>query len=258
MPKVHTFIPARFNSSRYPGKPLVDINGSTLLVHTAKAAHRAATEYFAGPNQVLEYAGVTVLTDHEGIYDEALANGFNAEMTPSFIQNGTARCALVADRMHMPPDDIIINWQGDAPLTPSSALRGILDVFSRATVSHSVVTAGYRDHMYADASMVSIAVRPFGYVPDESVMDAMYFSRQELGSASGVMRHMGIYGYRVHALRAYAGYMSARAHEEHEDLEQLRWLEHGVPIAVARVDRPEGRLSELNTPKDLIALRRIL
>jgi 3-deoxy-manno-octulosonate cytidylyltransferase (CMP-KDO synthetase) len=254
VPDINIFIPARYDSSRYPGKPLKVIKGKPLIIHTAIAAHKAITE---GNGREWPHKRLVVLTDDERIYETVIAHGFGASMTPKECANGTERCAWAAHRLQLPSNDIVINWQGDAPLTPARALQDILKAMTNMDVTHSVVTAGYRDSRNSDSSVVSIASRPIPYT-NGGISEAMYFSRQELATRDYVSRHIGIYGYRVHALEAYAEHMTERPHEAHEKLEQLRWLEHGYPIAVVNIPRPPHPLVELNSPIDVDALTRYL
>jgi 3-deoxy-manno-octulosonate cytidylyltransferase (CMP-KDO synthetase) len=238
-------IPARFDSSRLPGKALLPLAGKPMLqwVHERARASRAAE--------------VIVATDDERI--STAARGFGAEvaMTARTHISGTDRIAEVARARGWADDDIVVNVQGDEPLIPPAIINQVAELLAAnpradiATLASKIASAAD----LGEPNNVKVACDAGGR--------ALYFSRapipfnrdapQLLTPAS--LRHVGIYAYRVAALRRLAGLPAGRL-EQIEKLEQLRALENGMEIRVAlAVERP---LADVNTATDLERAERAL
>jgi 3-deoxy-manno-octulosonate cytidylyltransferase (CMP-KDO synthetase) len=253
-------IPARFASHRYPGKPLVALIGkdgvSKPLVQRSWDCAR----------QFCRSEDIYVATDDARIAD--CVNGFGGQviMTSSDCQNGTERCAEAADKLEHPAD-LIINLQGDAPLTPPWFLSD-LEAAMRNNPSFDMATPVLR----CDAETYGMfrADRAAGRVGGTTAVfgtdrQALYFSKEvvpylpdaPLPTPIPVFHHVGVYAYRPAALRAYASWPAGPL-ERNEGLEQLRFLERSVPVLCVEVEA-RGRLFwELNNPVDVARIEGVL
>lgn len=246
--KFSVIIPARYASTRFPGKPLADVAGKPMVVRVAERARKSGA------------AEVIIATDHPRIAAVARRHGFEAEMTSSGHASGTDRIAEVAARRRYPGKHIVVNVQGDEPLIEPSLIRRVAAGLARhraaamATACYPIRDAGEIDN----PNIVKVALDRDGY--------ALYFSRAPIPWARDafargisrippglpVYRHLGIYAYRAAFLRAFTR-LEPAAIERFEALEQLRALAHGYRIhcAITRTAPPPG----VDTPADL---RRIL
>ncbi len=247
-------IPARFASTRYPGKPLVGLRGADGRVKTL--IHRSWEAACA----VQGIARVVVATDDDRI--SRAAKGFGAEvvMTSQDCANGTERCADALARLGE-GFDIIVNLQGDAPLTPSWFVEDLVAAL-RADSAAQVATPVLRCDLHALQSFVED--RHQGRVGGTTaVFDnhhrAMYFSKEVIphvarlpgpGENIPVFHHVGVYAYRPRVLMEYpewpAGWL-----ETQEGLEQLRFMENGVDVLCVEVDGRGRAFWELNNPEDV-------
>lgn len=239
MNKFVVVIPARYASSRFPGKPLADLGGKPMVVRVCERAAKSGA------------AAVHVATDDERIAVVVRAAGYSALMTRADHVSGTDRLAEAAKRLKLKDRDIVVNVQGDEPLMAPSLIRrvaGLLDKKKDAVVS----TACHAQHDSLDnPNVVKVVLDREGY--------ALYFSRARIPyprDAGGVWyRHAGIYGYRVGFLKRFSRLKVAPL-EKAEALEQLRVLWHGYRIAVA-VSETEI-LPGVDTPQDLEAVRKMI
>ena len=252
------FIPARYQSQRFPGKPLAVLEGATgekrTLIERSWLAAKAVTGVDA----------VYVLTDDKRIADASRAFGADVLMTSSEARNGTERCAEGITTLETKPD-IVINLQGDAPLTPPHYVEALIDAMADKTVQVATpVLKTDPPHLakfQADrkAGRVGATTAVFGVNND-----ALYFSKEIVPfydnapeDAVPVYHHVGVYAYRAQALRNYAT-LPIGALEKREGLEQLRFLEHGIAIRCVEVD-PRGRAFwELNNPSDIHLIEDIM
>ena len=251
-------IPARHASTRYPGKPLAALrqrDGSTrkLIEMTWRAA--------------LEVGGVDavhVVTDDDRI--RAAAEGFGASvlMTSPEAENGTARCA---EALRDVQADLVVNLQGDAPLTPPwfvEALIARMAEDAEAAVATPVLRCDRRTYA------MFVEDRRAGRVGGTTaVFDrrgrALYFSKEvipyvapdETPDPVPVFHHVGVYAYRPAALAAYAGWPMGPL-ERREGLEQLRFLENGAPVACVEVEARGRTFWELNNPEDVARIEAVL
>jgi 3-deoxy-manno-octulosonate cytidylyltransferase (CMP-KDO synthetase) len=253
-------IPARYQSARYPGKPLVELKGAsglakTLIQRSVEAARR-----------VRGVSGVFVVTDDERIADVCTAFGVGVIMTSSDCRNGTERCAEALSSLHAP--DLVVNFQGDALLTPPSYVEALIERM-RSDENSWVATPALRlRSQEVRALLVEEAAGRVGgtsVVVDENE-HALYFSKRLIpflpGAAldddiSPVRMHVGIYAYRRKALEHYVAAPIGDL-EVLEGLEQLRFLVTGVPVTVVEVMAPAFALRELNNPEDVEPIERAL
>jgi 3-deoxy-manno-octulosonate cytidylyltransferase (CMP-KDO synthetase) len=254
-PTAAIIIPARYQSSRYPGKPLAQIVGATGI---SKPLIQRSYEAALKVNGV---SSVHIATDSEEIRTAAEAFGANVIMTPSSCENGTARCAAAIAQRPDIDADIIVNWQGDAPLTPSYFIEALIERLEEQP-SALVATPAIRCNREHYSKLV--AEDRAGRVGGTSVVfgekqQALYFSKRLIPYLNTEKQeeafpfaflHIGVYAYRREALLRY-NKLSVSAIEELEGLEQLRFLHHQIPIDVAEVKAPEWEIWELNNPSDL-------
>ena len=253
-------IPARFASSRFPGKPLVGLKGAggaekPLIQRSVEAARR-----------VRGVSGVYVTTDDERIADACSAFGVGVIMTSPECRNGTERCAEALASLHDP--DLVINFQGDALLTPPGFVESLI---ARMEADRDAFVATPAMRLRADEVRALQAEEAAGRVGGTSVVtnalgQALYFSKRLIphlpkgaldGRMSPVRLHVGIYAYRPEALERYAATPVSDL-ETLEGLEQLRFLVASVPIAVVDVETPPFALRELNNPEDVEPIEQAL
>ncbi len=253
------FIPARYPSSRFPGKPLAMLTGATgetrSLIHRSWEAARSVSGIDA----------VFVLTDDERIAKAARTFGADVLMTSERPRNGTERCAEALALLDAAPD-IVVNLQGDAPLTPPHYVEALIDAMA-GDPSIEMATPVLRtepkhlSHLQADrkAGRVGATTAVFGHSGD-----ALYFSKEVLpfydnapADAVPVFHHVGCYAYRPEALRRYADLPEGPL-ERREGLEQLRFLENGIPVRCVEVDARGRSFWELNNPSDIPLIEDIM
>ena len=227
-------IPARYASSRFEGKPLVDIRGKPMIQHVYERASRAET-----------MDETVVATDDLRIYEAVVGFGGRAIMTPEF-PTGTDRVAYVAERVDC---DVVANIQGDEPLLEPVMLDQMIQPFhDNPEVQVSTLKQRVDNEAdYRDVNVVKVVTNLDGF--------ALYFSRASIpGNLSNewmetnpIYRHVGLYAYRKECLLAFTTWARA-PYESSEGLEQLRFMENGVGI---RVIETEHRLIGVDVPADL-------
>jgi 3-deoxy-manno-octulosonate cytidylyltransferase (CMP-KDO synthetase) len=250
---VTILIPARYQSTRYPGKPLVELKGAggtpkPLIQRSVEAARRVAGA-----------SGVFVVTDDERIAEACLPVRVGAIMTSSECRNGTERCAEALAQLH--DADLVINFQGDALLTPPSFVEALI---ARMEEDRDALVATPAMRLKSDEVRALQAEEAAGRVGGTTVVTdsggyAMYFSKRLIphlpagaldAETSPVRLHVGVYAYRPQALERYVATPVSEL-ETLEGLEQLRFLVAGIPVAVVEVETPPFALRELNNPEDV-------
>ena len=240
-------IPARYASSRLPGKPLADIGGRPMVLHVLDRALQAGAE------------SVVVATDDARVQQVVEAAGYQALMTSPDHQSGTERLVEVAETLGWPDDTLVVNVQGDEPLIDPALIREA----ARQLVLHGdavMATLAHPIHDHADfvnPNVVKVVADEAGY--------ALYFSRapipwprdafaaqQAMPHELGALRHIGLYAYRAGFLRTYASLASSPL-ERYEMLEQLRVLWHGHRISLGIT--PTAPAPGVDTPEDLARVR---
>jgi len=258
--KTVILIPARFASSRYPGKPLVALRGAG---GEPKPLIQRSYEAACG---VAGVAAVHIVTDDNRIADAARAFGASVIMTSSSCSNGTERCAEALPALDGP--DLVINFQGDALLTPPAFVTALIEQM-RDHSDCAVATPAMR--LTSDEVRALQAEEAAGRIGGTTVVTdasghALYFSKRLIphlpegtldGDLSPVRLHIGVYAYRPDALAAYAASEPAEL-EQLEGLEQLRFLDLEVPVAVVDVPTPPFVLRELNNPSDVAPIEAAL
>lgn len=246
MTAYHIVIPARYASTRFPGKPLQDINGKTMLEHVYQVAKKSSASC------------IVIATDDQRIFDAAKTFCDDVLMTSDKHQSGTDRLAEVCELKRWRDDEIVVNLQGDEPLTPPELLHQVADNLHQhstaaiATLTTPIVDADDVD----DPNVVKVVSDINGY--------ALYFSRASIPfqrDAKGkideaeLQRHLGIYAYRVSFLNAYSQ-MPQCPLETIEKLEQLRAMYYGHKIHTQQAASLPG--PGIDTPEDLDKMRTLL
>tara|TARA_B110000483_G_scaffold239405_1_gene317824 strand:- start:746 stop:1474 length:729 start_codon:yes stop_codon:yes gene_type:complete len=237
--KVIAIIPARYASTRFPGKPLVDIQGKPMIQHVfEKAVHSGLFEK------------VVVATDDDRIKNTVLAFGGEVEMTNPDHQSGTDRCGEVVNSL---PDtyDVVINIQGDEPFIHKSQLEDLVQLFK--TTPAEIGTLKKELNNIEDVHNKNVVKVVAGI--DKR---ALYFSRNPIPFVRDAekldwlnnqkfYKHLGLYGYKVSVLKELVK-LPASDLEKSENLEQLRWLENGYQVFISET---EHESIGIDTPEDL-------
>ena len=232
----NVLIPARYDSVRLPGKPLLDIAGKPMVV---RVAERAA---LSGAKKVM------VATDDERIMQAVKQHGFDACMTQAKHLSGTDRIAEVAMQQGWSDESIVLNVQGDEPLISPTLIAEVANQLNN-DCSAAMATACYAISNEADfinPNVVKLVLDDQGH--------AMNFSRAPIPSSSplSAYRHVGIYAYRVKFLKLFTS-LAQSALEKTEALEQLRALHYGYKIAVHVSSQAPA--TGVDTMEDLVAVR---
>jgi 3-deoxy-manno-octulosonate cytidylyltransferase (CMP-KDO synthetase) len=260
--KFAIIIPARFASTRYPGKPLVGLRGAG---GTVKSLIQRSWECARAVNG---NAGVWVATDDNRIAEEVSRFGGEVIMTSVDCANGTERCAEAA-AMLGGVADIFVNLQGDAPLSPTLAVEKIVERLQQdneAAVSTPAIrcSSSMYLHLISDEAEGRVGGTTAVF---NSAFRALYFSKRILPFVPRtraadeenvpVCLHLGLYAYRRAALEKYCEAPASRL-EQMEGLEQLRFLELELPVSVVELDPLGWDVIELNNPSDVPAIERVL
>jgi 3-deoxy-manno-octulosonate cytidylyltransferase (CMP-KDO synthetase) len=229
-------VPARFASSRFPGKPLADLTGKPMIVHVLERAAECRT-----------VGRIVVATDDERILRAVQAAGFEARMTRADHPNGTSRIAEVAGTLE---EDLVVNIQGDEPqIEPALVDRTVELLASRPDVPMATLVSPFAPGEDPSNPNVVKCVRA-------ADGRALYFSRglvpydrDRAAEAARPMKHVGLYVYRREFLRTFAA-LAPTPLERTESLEQLRVLEHGHSILCAE---GEAHFTGIDTPEQYAA-----
>ncbi len=236
--KILGIIPARYASSRFPGKPLVDINGRSMIHRVYEQSKKC--------NHLTE---VIVATDDVRIYDHVLNFGGEAIMTSADHQSGTDRCAEVA--LQHPQYSVIINIQGDEPYIDPEQISKLAACFTAETTEIATLVKRVKSgEELFNTNSPKVVIN--------KLSEAVYFSRSPLPHIRGqepenwlkhfaYFKHIGIYGYRADILQ-HITKLPVSPLEKAESLEQLRWIENGFRIKIAET---ELETYAIDTPADL-------
>lgn len=243
-------IPARYGSTRLPGKPLRLLGGEPLIVHVARRARAAGA------------AQVVVATDDARV--AAALDGSNIDVCLTRVDHasGSDRLAECAAMLDWPDDAVVVNLQGDEPFAPTAGIDAVVDALveegaDMATLATPIESA--REWFDPDCVKVVRDLRGralyFSRAPVPWARDALARDRASIPDGLGVLRHIGIYAYRARFLKAFAR-LPATPLERAESLEQLRALEHGHVIAVRITPAPFP--PGVDTEEDLARAERTL
>jgi 3-deoxy-manno-octulosonate cytidylyltransferase (CMP-KDO synthetase) len=232
--KILGIIPARYASTRFPAKPLIDIAGKTMIQRVYEQAKQCAL-----------FSMIIVATDDDKIYDHVLQIGGDVMMTSTTHQNGTERCAEVIGNLSE-QFDIIINIQGDEPFVDPALFTMLIQAFKDPQIQIATLIKPIIDKAYIDNPNIIKVVK--------SVTNkALYFSRAAIpfqrNEAAKIQfyKHIGLYAYRKEVLLEIVK-LGAGVYEQIEMLEQLRWLENNYPIHLIETDL---EADSIDIPADL-------
>jgi|SRR5574344_47732 3-deoxy-manno-octulosonate cytidylyltransferase (CMP-KDO synthetase) len=241
-------IPARYSSSRLPGKPLMDICGKTMIERVVEKALKAGAQR------------VIVATDDERIANVCKIANAEYCMTSKEHNSGTERIAEVVEKLNLKDDEIVVNVQGDEPLIPPENILQVAELLANSEASMSTLCAKTSGEDVFNPNCVKVIMNEKG--------EAIYFSRApipyernnfragNMAALEGHARHIGIYAYRAGFIRDYVK-MEPCALENIESLEQLRVIYYGYKIAVdyAKKDPLVGvdTIEDLERVRDIFA-----
>lgn len=225
-------IPSRYSSSRFPGKPLIDLDGKTMIQRV-----------YEGVINSKLFNDVVVATDDQRIIDNLKSFGGEAILTKSSHESGTERCGEVLDGYQ--DTDIVVNIQGDEPLVNTEQLKILLSAFDDKTVE--IATLGSPKITQEDIqnpNRIKIVL--------DHQSDALYFSRSPIPFERSkneypFLKHIGLYGFRAKTLKKLVQ-LPPTVLEKTESLEQLRWLFNGYKI---RVIKTEMETPNIDIPEDV-------
>jgi len=238
-------IPARYASTRLPGKPLQDINGKPMILHVLDRARESGA------------ARIIVATDHPDVARAVEAAGGEVCMTRADHQSGTERLAEVVEKCAFSDDTVIVNIQGDEPMIPPAIVRQVAENLAASDAGMATLAVPVHDAEEAfNPNAVKVVINEQGY--------ALYFSRATIpwdrdrfahsrdAIGDTLLRHIGIYAYRAGFIRRYVSWVPSPL-EQIEMLEQLRVLWYGEKIHVAVAHEVPG--TGVDTPEDLERVR---
>jgi 3-deoxy-manno-octulosonate cytidylyltransferase (CMP-KDO synthetase) len=248
-------VPARLASTRLPRKPLADIHGLPMVVRVAQRVQQSGA------------SRVVVAADSEEIAAACRMHRVDAVLTSPAHPTGTDRLAEAAAQLRLPDDEIVVNVQGDEPLIPPAIVAAVAQLLQQRT-DCGIATAAHPLHdttEFFSPNVVKVVTDRsgrallFSRAPIPWPRDAFATLRDappaHLPTALHALRHVGLYAYRAGFLKQYP--LLGRAPiEEHESLEQLRALWHGVGIAVLTLDAPLP--PGVDTPADLEQVRKLI
>ena len=238
--RVLAVIPARYESTRYPGKPLIDLAGKTMI-----------RRVYEGVQKSNLISKVIVATDDQRILDEVESFGGKVAMTGAHHVNGTGRCFELASSLDS--FDLVINVQGDEPLIRSEQLDALIQSFQDNSVDISTLAiASSSESDFLNANRIKVVM--------DTNNDALYFSRSAIPNQSKTKnpvtfyKHIGIYAFRREILLETQN-MEPCAIELSESLEQLRWMHFGkkIRIVLTNVETPN-----IDSPEDVDKVLRLL
>ncbi len=254
-------VPARFGSTRLPGKPLVEIAGRTMVRRVAAMAAKAA--------DALGNAESVVATDHEAIDSHCREHGINVVMTSPSLPSGTDRALAAADALGVVPD-VVVNLQGDSPFTPPEHVVAVAKAAATsgadAATPYVCLTWDALDDLRAHKRETPFSGTTLTH---DANGRALWFSKtiipairkeaalREKSPLSPVCRHIGLYAYRLESLRRYVSLPEGR-YEQIEGLEQLRLLENGMSIQCVEVEPDAIAIPGIDTQEDVALAERLI
>lgn len=261
--QIAIIIPARFASTRLPGKPLVMIAGQSMLQRVVRLSQKAA--------EGMSNVDIVVATDDARITQHCDDIGITSVITPKESPSGTDRVAETVRQLKTKPD-FILNMQGDAPLTPPDFLTAMIEAFA-ASPCDAVTPVTQLSWEQLDKLRHNKQTTPFSgttAVFNETTGHAYWFSKniipamrketelRNTSSLSPVYRHIGLYGYSYNMLEQYIKLPESKF-EKLEGLEQLRILENGFTIRCVPVDfKGRANMSGIDSPEDIIRAEELI
>lgn len=247
--KIYIIIPARYQSSRLPGKPLADIAGKPMIQHVYEQAKKSKADH------------VIIATDDDRVIVAAKLFEGKVCLTAASHQSGTERISEVIDQLNISDEDIIINIQGDEPFIPPAIINQVID---RLTTEQIAKVATLCEPIYSidevfNPNINKVIIDKKGYAIYFSRAPIPYyrdgFSNKKMPADFNYYRHVGIYGYRAGFVKQYSQWEPSPI-EKIENLEQLRILYYGEKIAVDIAIEKSG--IGIDTPEDLALARKLM
>jgi len=243
--KVLGIIPSRYGSSRFPGKPLIDLKGKSMIQRVYEQAKKCSS-----------FSSVVVATDDKRIFDHVKAFGGEVMMTSNAHQSGTERCGEVIEQWN--DYDIVVNIQGDEPLIKPEQLADLIAVFEDESVEiATIVKAMHNETDIRNPNRIKVVL--------DREKNGIYFSRSPIPhiantphedwlSKTTFWKHIGIYAWRTLVLKKILALQKSEL-EQLESLEQLRWLYHGYKIRTVEttIETPN-----IDAPEDVEAVLDLL
>lgn len=240
LPRCYGIIPARYQSKRFPGKPLADLNGKPMFWHVYHQARKCR-----------HFSRVVLATDDHRIFSAAETLGVPVLMTNANHPSGTDRALEAAVSLDVPEDAVVVNIQGDEPLLAPEMLNCLIAPFTSPGVRVTTLARNLNREEAENPDRVKVVVAKDGR--------ALYFSRSIIpyyrsNESQTFLGHIGLYAFRMEALHAFQKLGPSRL-ETIESLEQLRLLENGLAIHVAITDHSS---IGVDTPEDLAKVAQIM
>jgi 3-deoxy-manno-octulosonate cytidylyltransferase (CMP-KDO synthetase) len=237
--KVLGIIPSRFASTRFPGKPLINIDGKTMIQRVYEQAKKASS-----------LSEVVVATDDERIFEHVTSFGGNVVMTSSSHESGTDRCAEVLEGLDT-NFDVVINIQGDEPFINPEQINQLCACFNdeQTDIATLIKKIDTEEELFnPNRPKVDVDQNSFAKMFSRSAIPSLVgLEKKEWLTKQAFFKHVGIYGYRSSVLKEI-GQLQPTPLEIKERLEQLRWLENGYKIKVATTS---FEAIAIDTPDDL-------
>lgn len=238
--KCYGIIPARYASTRFPGKPLADIAGKPMFFHVYNQAVKCS-----------EFDKVALATDDERIFSAAKSLGVPAVMTRNDHPSGTDRVLEAAQLLNLPEGSIVVNIQGDEPLLEPAMLTELVKPFEFPDIQVTTLARKIGQNEAANTNLVKVVFSKTGRALYFSRLSVPYFRDETDGAFFG---HIGLYAFRMNALEKFVSLGPSRL-EKAEKLEQLRLLENDIPIHVVVT---EHKSIGVDTPEDVKTILKIL
>ena len=233
MTKIVGIIPSRYASTRFPGKPLVDIAGKSMIQRVYEQASKASS-----------LSDVIVATDDERIFNHVQSFGGKVVLTSDKHESGTDRCAEVVSSLQ--DIDVVVNIQGDEPFIEPEQIDQLAACFENLKTKIATLVKKIETE-------IDLLSKTVVKVEKTSTNQALNFSRKAFSSLEESYKHVGIYAYRSDTLKAISKLPQSQR-ELDQKLEQLRWLDNGFEIQLAET---EHESNSVDTPEDLEALSRL-
>jgi len=239
-PKCYGIIPARYASTRFPGKPLVDLLGKPMFWHVHNRASRCP-----------QMTQVVLATDDTRIFDAAVKLGVPVVMTRPDHPSGSDRVLEAAEQLQVPDNAVVVNIQGDEPVLQPAMLSELLEPFTEPETRVATLVRAVAPHLAASADVVTVVF--------SNSRQALYFSRSTIpyqrdGLDQPVYEHVGMYAFRLDTLRQFVALGPGHL-ERREMLEQLRLLENDIPVHIVVTEHVS---EDIDRPEDVDRVRRIL
>ncbi len=247
----NVIIPARHDSNRLPGKPLLDIAGKPMIQHVYERARESGADK------------IIIATDDDRIANSAAGFGAEVCMTSAEHRSGTERISEVLTKTGLDDDSIVVNLQGDEPMMPPTLIHQVAQNLyehhdaSVATLQEQIHNAAdlFDPHVVKVISDQSGYALYFSRAPIPWDRDAFSISTEELPETALHFRHVGLYAYRAGFIKQYVSWPACEL-EQMESLEQLRVLWHGHKIHIAQAGQPTEK--GVDTDRDLARVRQVL